>query len=69
MLKHKIDLRILASFLSQGVPVGRMLDWDTRDVESVSDSDINLSNVPLLHGLVSVKGLNGRIATTEKRAE
>lgn len=49
--------------------MGRMLDWDTRDVESVSDSDINLSNVPLLHGLVSVKGLNGRIATTEKRAE
>lgn len=35
----------------------------------VSFSDINLSNVPILHGLVSVKGLNGKIATVEKWAE
>lgn len=30
---------------------------------------MNLSHVPILHGLVSVKGLNGQIATTEEWAE
>lgn len=38
-------------------------------MESVSDSVINLSNAPLLCGLVSVNGLDREIATTEKLAE
>lgn len=49
--------------------MGRALDWDTWGVDSVSDSVINLSNAPLLCGLVNVNGLDEEITTTEKWAE
>lgn len=49
--------------------MGRTIDWDTQDVESVSDSVTNLSNAPFLCGLVSVNGLDREIATTGKLAE
>lgn len=49
--------------------MGRTLDWDAWSAESVSDSFIYLSNAPFLCGFVSVNGLDGEIATTEKQAE